>query len=67
MDLFNEGKCEKESMSSELSLIHTIYKKGDKFTCKNYWGMLLLGIIYKILSSILVSRLRGYAEEEEDI
>jgi len=40
-----------------------IYKKGNKTDCNNYRGISLLLSTYKILSSILLSRLTSYAEE----
>jgi hypothetical protein len=46
----------------ELILV-PIYKKGDKTKCSNYRGISLLPTMYKILSSILLSRLTPYAEE----
>ena len=46
-----------------MSIIILIYKKGDKTDCSNCRGLLLLSITYKILSSILLSRLTPYAEE----
>jgi len=40
-----------------------IYKQGYKTYCTIYTGISLLSTIYKILSSILLSRLTPYSEE----
>jgi len=40
-----------------------IYKKDDKRDCNNYRGISLLPTTYKILSSILLSRLTLYVDE----
>jgi len=45
------------------SIIVPIYMKGDKTNCSNYSGISLLPTMYKILSSILLSRITPYAEE----
>ena len=41
----------------------SIYKKGDKTDCINYWRISLLPTTYNVLSNILLSRLIQYAEE----
>jgi len=55
----------KEELPEELkeSIIVPIHKKGDKTNCNNYGGVLLLPTTYKILSTILFSRLIPYAEK----
>ena len=55
----------KEELPKEWKESHTvpIYKKGDKTDCSNYIGISHLSTTYKILSSILLSRLTPYAEE----
>ena len=45
------------------SIIVPIYKKDDKTDCSNYKGISLVSTMYKILSTILLSRLTPYAEE----
>jgi hypothetical protein len=45
------------------SIMAPIHKKGDKTECSNYPGISLLSTSYKILSSILLSRLSPYADE----
>ena len=45
------------------SITLPVHKKGDKTSCNNYTGILLLSTTYKILSNILLSRLIQSAEE----
>jgi hypothetical protein len=45
------------------SIIIPIYKEGDKTDCSNYRDISLMSTTYKILCSILLSRLTPYAEE----
>jgi hypothetical protein len=47
----------------EESIIVPISKKGDKTSCSNDRGISRLSVTYKILSSIVLSRLTLYAEE----
>jgi hypothetical protein len=45
------------------SIIVPIYKKGDTIYCGNYRGISLLSASYKILFSILLSRLSPYIDK----
>jgi len=45
------------------SIIAPIYMKVHKTDCSNYRGTSLVSTTYKILPSILLSRLTPYAEE----
>jgi len=45
------------------SIVVPIYKKGNNTDCSNHRGISLFPTTYKILSSILLSRLTPYAEE----
>ena len=45
------------------STIIPIHKKGDRLTCKNYRGITLLNVTYKVLSNVLKERISPYAED----
>jgi hypothetical protein len=45
------------------SIIIPIHEKGDETDCSNYHGMSLPSTSYKILSTVLLSRLSPYTDE----
>jgi sorting nexin-29 len=47
----------------KVGLIVPLFKKGNKMKCENYRGIILLNVAYKILSSIILERLKEYSEE----
>jgi len=47
----------------KIGLIVPLFKKGDKMKCENYRGIMLLNVTYKILSNVLLERLKEYSEE----
>jgi len=60
ISIWNEEELPEEWKES---IIVPIYEKDDKTYCSNYRGVSFLPTTYKILSSILLSRLAPYAEE----
>ena len=53
---------EKMPTDWNLSIIWPIHKKGDPMECSNYRGVSLLNTAYKILSTILFTRISPFAE-----
>jgi sorting nexin-29 len=47
----------------EVGLIVPLFKKDYKMKCENYRGITLLNVAYKILSRIILERLKEYSEE----
>jgi sorting nexin-29 len=47
----------------KVGLIVPLFKKGDKMKCENYRGITLLNVAYKILSNMILERLKEYSEE----
>ncbi|XP_025406282.1 uncharacterized protein LOC112680412 [Sipha flava] len=45
------------------SVLYPILKKGDPMNCKNYRGIFLLNTSYKMLSNILLTRIKPYLRE----
>jgi len=54
---------EKMSDDWKIGLIVPLFKKGDIMKCENYRGIMLLNVTYKILSSVILERLKEYSEE----
>jgi sorting nexin-29 len=44
-------------------LIFPIFKKGDRTECRNYRGITLLNVAYKIFPTVLARKLSPYSEE----
>jgi hypothetical protein len=47
----------------KIGFIVPLFKKGDKMKCENYREITLLNVAYKVLSNIILERLREYSEE----
>ena len=47
----------------KIGLIVPLFKKGNKMKHENYRGIMLLNVTYKILSSVILERLKEYSEE----
>jgi len=59
----NIWREEKMPDNWKVGLIVPLFKKGDKMKCENYRGITLLNFAYKVLSSIILERLKQYSEE----
>lgn len=47
----------------QVSILCLMYKKGDVMNCLNYRGISLLNTTYKVLSNIILNRLKPYSKE----
>jgi sorting nexin-29 len=45
------------------AIICPIYKQGDKLECRNYCGISLLNVTYKIFTNLLTRYIEPYVEE----
>lgn len=55
-------KNEKMPRAWNTGILCPIHKKGDKAVCSNYRGICLLNTTYKILSHVVLERLKPYVE-----
>ena len=46
----------------KIGLIVPLFEKGNKRKCENYRGIMLLNVTYKILSRVILERLKEYSE-----
>jgi hypothetical protein len=53
--------CETLPESWTEGILCFVYKKGDKLDCKNYCGICLLNVAYKVFSKVLHSHLLPFA------
>jgi hypothetical protein len=46
-----------------MSLLCPIYKKGNSTDCQDYRGISLLNTSYKVLSNVILNRIKPYVNE----
>ena len=56
-------KTEQMPQEWNTAIICPIYKKGDKLECRNYRGISLLNVTYKIFTNLLARYIEPYVEE----
>ncbi|KAL4141433.1 hypothetical protein QTP88_004071 [Uroleucon formosanum] len=59
----NIWKQEEIPATWHMSVLCPVHKKGDAMVCQNYRGISLLNICYKVVSNIILSRIKPYTRE----
>ena len=62
--IFEKGEVPNNSRKT---LIKPLYKKGDKSGCRNYRGINMVSVSNKLLSNMILFRLRGVVEKVEGV
>lgn len=54
--------CEQILKEWKIVIICLLFKKGDPMDCHNYREITLLNVRYKILSSLILNKIKSYTE-----